>query len=456
MKLNLIQKILLSSAFIVFSFQHLIASSGGSEIIPQTFFWIVIALLVARLGGFVEKFGQPAVLGELIGGAIIGNMILINVPFFEGMKSNEYLHFLAEMGVVILLFQVGLESNVQDMKKVGFKALLVASVGVLLPFMLGRYIAGPMLMPGLTEHAYLFLGATLSATSVGITARVFKDFSMLHSKESRIVLGAAVIDDVMGLVLLAIVSSIVQTGTVSMIQVVQTIGLSITLLAGGTIIGGIIAKPLSKWLSKLNPGSAMKLGFALSIGFAFSYIAHMIGLAPIVGAFTAGLMLDSVHFKNFQEPEYVSEFKRAVDDADKHVKERVHMIAEVQHEKHIEHIVEPIGQFLSPIFFVMTGLAVDFSVFMNGQTIITALVLTVIAIVGKLVSGFFAGNGVNHWLIGWGMVPRGEVGLIFASVGRALGVVDTTEYSVIVVVIMLTTFVTPPILGSLVKRSRIS
>lgn len=456
MKLNLMQKILLPSAFIVFSYQQVFASTGSVDIIPQTFLWIVIALLVARLGGFVEKFGQPAVLGELIAGAIIGNMILINVPFFEGMKSNEYLHFLAEMGVVILLFQVGLESNVHDMKKVGFKALLVASVGILLPFVLGRYIAGPMLMPGLTEHAYLFLGATLSATSVGITARVFKDFSMLHSKEARIVLGAAVIDDVMGLVLLAIVSSIVQTGTVSMMQVVQTIGLSIALLAGGTIIGGMIAKPLSKWLSILNPGSAMKLGFALSVGFAFAYIAHMIGLAPIVGAFTAGLMLDSVHFKYFQEPGYVSEFKRAVGDADKQVQEKVQIIAEEHHEKHIEHIIEPIGQFLSPIFFVMTGLAVDVSVFMNGQTLVTALVLTGIAIIGKLASGFFAGKGVNHWLIGWGMVPRGEVGLIFASVGRALGVVDITEYSVIVVVILLTTFVTPPILGSLVKNNQTS
>lgn len=450
------QKILLPSAFIVFSYQQVFASTGSVDIIPQTFLWIVIALLVARLGGFVEKFGQPAVLGELIAGAIIGNMILINVPFFEGMKSNEYLHFLAEMGVVILLFQVGLESNVHDMKKVGFKALLVASVGVLLPFVLGRYIAGPMLMPGLTEHAYLFLGATLSATSVGITAKVFKDFSMLHSKEARIVLGAAVIDDVMGLVLLAIVSSIVQTGTVSMMQVVQTIGLSIALLAGGTIIGGMIAKPLSKWLSVLNPGSAMKLGFALSVGFAFAYIAHMIGLAPIVGAFTAGLMLDSVHFKYFQEPGYVSEFKRAVGDADKQVQEKVQIIAEEHHEKHIEHIIEPIGHFLSPIFFVMTGLAVDVSVFMNGQTLVTALVLTGIAIIGKLASGFFAGKGVNHWLIGWGMVPRGEVGLIFASVGRALGVVDITEYTVIVVVIMLTTFVTPPILGSLVKNNQTS
>jgi len=456
MKLNLMQKILLPSAFIVFSYQQVFASTGSVDIIPQTFLWIVIALLVARLGGFVEKFGQPAVLGELIAGAIIGNMILINVPFFEGMKSNEYLHFLAEMGVVILLFQVGLESNVHDMKKVGFKALLVASVGILLPFVLGRYIAGPMLMPGLTEHAYLFLGATLSATSVGITARVFKDFSMLHSKEARIVLGAAVIDDVMGLVLLAIVSSIVQTGTVSMMQVVQTIGLSIALLAGGTIIGGMIAKPLSKWLSVLNPGSAMKLGFALSVGFAFAYIAHMIGLAPIVGAFTAGLMLDSVHFKYFQEPGYVSEFKRAVGDADKQVQEKVQIIAEEHHEKHIEHIIEPIGHFLSPIFFVMTGLAVDVSVFMNGQTLVTALVLTGIAIIGKLASGFFAGKRVNHWLIGWGMVPRGEVGLIFASVGRALGVVDITEYSVIVVVIMLTTFVTPPILGSLVKNNQTS
>jgi Kef-type K+ transport system membrane component KefB len=134
------------------------------------------------------------------------------------------------------------------------------------------------------------------------------------------------------------------------------------------------------------------------------------------------------------------------------VQQKVQVIAEEQQEKHIEHILEPIGQFLSPIFFVMTGLAVDVSVFMNPHALIIALVLTCIAIIGKLASGFFAGRGVNHWLIGWGMVPRGEVGLIFASVGRALGVVDTMEYSVIVVVIMLTTFVTPPILGSMVKK----
>jgi Kef-type K+ transport system membrane component KefB len=452
MHYSLKQKGLMFIALMLMGVQYSFGSMGGDSIIPQTFLWIVFALLAARLGGIVEKFGQPAVLGELIAGALIGNMILINISWFEGMKSNEYLHFLAELGVVILLFQVGLESNVQEMKKVGVRALIVAIIGVVLPFAMGAYLAGPLLMPGLSHNAYIFLGATLSATSVGITARVFKDFSILHSKESRIVLGAAVIDDVLGLILLAIVSSIVQTGSISMMQIIQTIGLSILLLAGGTIIGGMITKPLSKWFSTLNSGSGMKLAFALSIGFAFAYIAYLIGLAPIVGAFTAGLMLDSVHFKHFHEPSYVSDFKRAVNDADMQVQQKVQVIAEEQQEKHIEHILEPIGQFLSPIFFVMTGLAVDVSVFMNPHALIIALVLTCIAIIGKLASGFFAGRGVNHWLIGWGMVPRGEVGLIFASVGRALGVVDTMEYSVIVVVIMLTTFVTPPILGSMVKK----
>lgn len=452
MHYSLKQKGLMFIALMLMGVQYSFGSMGGDSIIPQTFLWIVFALLAARLGGIVEKFGQPAVLGELIAGALIGNMILINISWFEGMKSNEYLHFLAELGVVILLFQVGLESNVQEMKKVGVRALIVAIIGVVMPFAMGAYLAGPLLMPGLSHNAYIFLGATLSATSVGITARVFKDFSILHSKESRIVLGAAVIDDVLGLILLAIVSSIVQTGSISMMQIIQTIGLSILLLAGGTIIGGMITKPLSKWFSTLNSGSGMKLAFALSIGFAFAYIAYLIGLAPIVGAFTAGLMLDSVHFKHFHEPSYVSDFKRAVNDADMQVQQKVQVIAEEQQEKHIEHILEPIGQFLSPIFFVMTGLAVDVSVFMNPHALIIALVLTCIAIIGKLASGFFAGRGVNHWLIGWGMVPRGEVGLIFASVGRALGVVDTMEYSVIVVVIMLTTFVTPPILGSMVKK----
>ena len=452
MNYSLKQKGLIFIALMLMAVQYSFGSMGGDSIIPQTFLWIVFALLAARLGGIVEKFGQPAVLGELIAGALIGNLILINISWFEGMKSNEYLHFLAELGVVILLFQVGLESNVQEMKKVGMRALIVAIIGVVLPFVMGAYLAGPLIMPGLSDNAYIFLGATLSATSVGITARVFKDFSILHSKESRIVLGAAVIDDVLGLILLAIVSSIVQTGSISMMQIIQTIGLSILLLAGGTIIGGMITKPLSKWFSTLNSGSGMKLAFALSIGFAFAYIAYLIGLAPIVGAFTAGLMLDSVHFKHFHEPSYVSDFKRAVNDADMQVQQKVQVIAEEQQEKHIEHILEPIGQFLSPIFFVMTGLAVDVSVFMNPHALIIALVLTCIAIIGKLASGFFAGRGVNHWLIGWGMVPRGEVGLIFASVGRALGVVDTMEYSVIVVVIMLTTFVTPPILGSMVKK----
>jgi Kef-type K+ transport system membrane component KefB len=167
-------------------------------------------------------------------------------------------------------------------------------------------------------------------------------------------------------------------------------------------------------------------------------------------------MLDSVHFTHFDEPHYIAEFKDAVLSSDPETQQRVISISEKQNEKHIEHILEPIGQFLSPIFFVMTGLAVDFTVFMNANTILTACILFIIAVIGKIASGLVAGKGVNRWIVGWGMVPRGEVGLIFASVGRVLGVVDAAEYTVIVVVIMLTTFITPPVLSYLLKKNSIS
>ena len=214
----------------VLPFVQALAEPAQSLSVPSTFVWIVLILLAARTASLVERIGQPAVLGELLVGVLLGNLALVGLNGLEPIKTNEIIKFLAELGVVILLFQVGLESNVQQMRRVGMRALSVALVGVMAPFLLGAYLVGPLLLPGLPSVAYLFIGAILTATSVGITARVFRDLGQLQTPEAQVVLGAAVIDDVIGLIILAVVSAIVSAGTVDLGAIVGITGKAIAFL----------------------------------------------------------------------------------------------------------------------------------------------------------------------------------------------------------------------------------
>lgn len=414
---------------------------------------IAIILIVAKLSSFIERFGQPPVLGELLAGVLLGNLYLVGITFFEPIKESSILHFLSEFGVIILLFQVGLETNVRDMARVGVRALAVATVGVVTPFVLGTYIVGPWLMPGMESHAYLFLGATLTATSVGITARVFRDLNFLQSQEARIVLGAAVIDDVMGLIILAVVSAIVTVGQVSGLEVGIIILKALAFLAGAVFIGQIAAQWLGNMLSKIHTGTGMKFTLAIAFGLFFAYLAELIGLAPIVGAFAAGLVLDAVHFESFDDPHIVAELEHELKAHNIHSVGEVEAIMRNHSDRHIEHIIEPVGMLFIPIFFVMTGMSVQLTALFNPQVLLIALGFTAAAFIGKVVSGLVAGK-VNKQIVGWGMVPRGEVGLIFATTGKALGVVNDETFSVIVVMVLVTTLLTPLILTAVIRNSQ--
>jgi Kef-type K+ transport system membrane component KefB len=418
-----------------------------------TILWIALILISAKVSGFVEKIRQPAVLGELLAGVILGNLYLFGFKLFEPIKSDAIISFLAELGVIILLFQIGLESNIAQMKRVGFKAFLVAVVGVLCPFALGTYIVGPLILPGLSFNSYLFLGAMLTATSVGITARVFKDLGKLQTKEAQIVLGAAVIDDVLGLVILAIVSAIVSAGSVSLAALSTIIGKSILFLFGAILIGQWSAPYIGKLLSRIHTGTGMKFAFAVSFGLIISYLAGRIGLAPIVGAFAAGLVLDPVHFKTFEKPQISEAINSTCAKVDKDTKSKLEELATHYSEKHVEHIIEPIGLLLVPIFFVTTGMGVKIETLFDSSIFILAVLLTITAFVGKIASGLVAGN-VNKKIVGFGMVPRGEVDLIFAVTGKTLGVVNDQIFSAVVVMIILTALLTPPILTWLIKNNK--
>lgn len=410
-----------------------------------TLLWIAVILVAAKLASLVEKFKQPAVLGELVIGIVLGNLSLLGIHIFDSLKNDAFIPFLAELGVVILLFQVGLESNIQQMRKVGLQALLVAIIGVVVPFVLGAWVVGPWLLPGLQSNAYLFLGAALTATSVGITARVFKDLGKLKLPEAQIVLGAAVIDDVIGLVILAVVSAMATIGAVSVGVISWIVAKAILFLVGAIVVGHFTAPKISKFFSKIHTGIAMKFTLAVSFALVFAYIAGALGLAPIVGAFAAGLVLDPVHFKYFKKPKASEDMENYAEDMNGDIKSKLLTSAGHHNDKHVEELVEPLAHFFVPIFFVMTGMSVDITSLFNPKILTIALIITLVAFVGKYVSGFVTRN-VNKHLVGVGMVPRGEVGLIFATAGQSLGVISTEIFSIIVIMVILTTLTTPPIL----------
>lgn len=432
------------------------AEDGGSHggTFPLVLFFLGVMLLFGRIGALAERFGQPAVLGELLLGVLLGMVAWVpGLGGVEALKHEALVKDIAEIGVILLLFRAGLESNLAGMAKVGKTALLVAVVGVAVPFVAG-YFVSQALLPGLSTDVYLFIGATLTATSVGITARVFKDLGTLKSPEAQIVLGAAVIDDVLGLLILAVVSTIITTGSLDATQIAVISAKALAFLSGSILLGQFLSPRMSAAFSRIHTGHGMKMAIAFFSCVGFAYVASLVGLAPIVGAFAAGLVLDPVHFRDFAPPEIVGKL-RAWAAAHPDAQACKEMVEHAAHEdeKHVENLFDDLSRFFVPIFFVYTGLQVNLSVFGDAKTVGVALVITVVAILGKLVSGLAAGKGLDRLMIGAGMAPRGEVGLIFAGIGRELGVVDDRLFAAIVIVVILTTLVTPPALSLIAKRA---
>lgn len=464
-------------------------NGGHTDPVAEVLLAILIILLLAKISGDIfERTGMPAVLGELTVGMILGNWEFITgSPVFNFFKphpedahamTGNVLDMLSRIGVVLLLFEVGLESRVKEMASVGVSSLLVAILGVVVPMALGFGIGYAIVSQSASEWQIpAFLGATLCATSVGITARVLKDLGKSKARESKIILGAAVIDDVLGLVVLAVVSGVIQEGAdFQILSLFKIVGLSFAFLATALIVGALQLPRLLFTAASFLRGHGLLVATALVICFLFSWGANQVGLAPIIGAFAAGLILEGAHYREAGE------------------KWKNHQL---------EDALAPLTALLVPIFFVSTGISVDFNTFVespaaavaaasddtdpvvqpeseatdsdpsvspdelttpaavsgppshvSGGTLwLLAFGLTIAAILGKLVCVFgVREKGLNKLSVGLGMIPRGEVGLIFAGVGRELttpngeSVIDTGTFSAIVVMVMVTTMITPPLL----------
>ncbi|MBN2577217.1 MAG: cation:proton antiporter [Deltaproteobacteria bacterium] len=396
---------------------------------------LVIVLLAAKLGSeLAVRIGQPAVMGELVAGVVVGNLSLLGYSGLDPLWASPSLDMLARLGVLVLLFEVGLESTVGQMLTVGAPSLVVATLGVLTPFGLG-WAASAWLLPAQSVYVHAFVGATLCATSVGITARVFQDLGRLATAEARIILGAAVIDDVMGLVVLAVVSGAIATagsGAAFSYGAIALIVLKAALfLAGSLVIGVFLSPKLFHFASRLQARGVL-LALGLAWCFLLSWMANLIGLAPIVGAFAAGLILEDVHYRGFVD----------------------------RGEHTLEELIKPISAFLAPVFFVLMGMRTDLRAFAAPGVLGLSMVLTVAAVIGKQACSFGVWRpGIDRLTVGIGMIPRGEVGLIFANIGLGLQlqgrpVIDRPTFSALVVMVILTTLITPFALKASLGRKK--
>ena len=447
--------------------------SHGDPIAP-VILGVTGILFVALIGRFTaRKLGFPSVLGELLMGILVGNVAyyfsfdLITVlregpaifdtidnllkgqelelacinaigaegtwyilDILRGPHGNEMLQVahtvdvFSRYGVIFLLFLVGLDTSIDEMRKVGPDSGRVAIVGVLLPFLLGL-LASTLLIENVAFHTSLFLGATLSATSVGITAMVLQEMKMQQTEVARIILGAAVFDDVLGLLMLAIVSGIVVTGSVDLVNVAMIIVIATLFLLAAVYLGPLFLRFVVRLFRRLDLIEA-KMFVSFLFVMVLAWMANLAGLATIIGAFTAGLILHDAYFESWD-----NDRKCPVT---------------------IKDLIMPLEVILVPIFFVLMGIQVKLETFLQPGVMMLAAGLVAAAIVGKVVSGFGAFGGSNRWAIGVGMMPRGEVGLIFAAIGKSLGVMDDALFSAVVLMVIITSLLSPPLLKYCLRR----
>ncbi|MBI3565823.1 MAG: cation:proton antiporter [Elusimicrobia bacterium] len=359
-------------------------------------------------GELAERLGQPPVLGELLGGVVLGFGLF---KFFD--PADPALALMAEFGIVLLLFETGIDSDLTRLLKAGPASSAVAGAGVILPFALGYALMKAMGRGGMEA---VFVGAALTATSVGITARVLSDMGKLDLPEAQIILGAAVIDDILGIIILSAVQGAAASGSLSWAAVARTAFMSAAFLGAALWAGPRVSEALVGLVRRMR-GRGILIVPAVSFALAMSLLAHSFGTALIVGAFTAGVLL-----------------------------------ARTDRREDIQGALKPVADLFVPIFFVMVGAKVrldayDPSVAGNRPMLVLAFLLVAVAVLGKVACGWAApGPGLRRFGIGAGMIPRGEVGLIFAQIGLASGAIDAPVYTAIVGMVIVTTFLAPPLL----------
>ena len=392
-------------------------------------FFLKFALVLVSAKAMAEVFaraGLPGVIGEVLAGVVVGPSV------FGVIGQEPTFLLLANIGAIFLLFHVGLETDVGMLLSVGGQASLVAVTGVLLPF--AAAFAACYYLFGMPGTASAFAAGTLVATSIGITLRVLKDLGRGRGAVAQVVLGAAVLDDIIGVAVLAVLMEFVEAGRVEVLSSLKVMGLIVLVLALAPALGPVLRRAL-EWLDRFSKTSGAVSTTVVAFMLAMSALTHSFGAPEIIGAFAAGLALTG-------SPAAFRGGGRKHGPPEMRIKE-------------VERDLAPIGELFMPFFFVMVGVSMDLRLvdFSSGRFWSFAGILTAIAVLTKLASGVWAkGPPERKLAVGMAMVPRGEVGLVFAQAGLARGVFDLPAYAAVVFVVALTTLLGPVLLKPLMGK----
>ena len=368
-----------------------------------------VLLTTRALSVLAERFGQPAILGELIGGVLLGASVLGILD-----PSDLAIHTLAQLGLVILLFEIGLATDLRALAKVGGTATVIAIVGVVLPFVIGYATLSAM---GVGRLAAIVCAAALTATSIGVSTRVLAELGFLQTEEGRVVLGAAVLDDIIGLVILSVIGSFAAGVAITATGVVRTSAVAFGFVAIAILIGSFVVPPLFHFAKRLRSPTTIAI-MGLAFAFFLAALAGLLGSAIIVGGFVAGVLMNGI-----------------------------------DQREDVQRSAGTMGSLLTPIFFASVGASVDLRALAEPRTLLITLVLLVAGGVGKIIAAYvpvwFKGNKA---LIGTAMLPRGEVELIVAQTGLAIGALDKSLFGAITLMVLLTTLLAPPLIQAVARR----
>lgn len=385
---------------------------------------VAIIIIAAKIGEeLARRAGFPVVLGELLMGILLGNVYLFSGwPFFNFLKTMSFLKIVGDFGAIILLFNVGLNTNLRGLLRVGLSASLIAIAGVITPAGLG-YLACRFLLPEAPTYTHLFMAVTLCATSIALTVRVFEELGKLNTLEARLVIGAAIIDDILALLALGIMSGLVFTGQLAVQNILITVGLVVLFLSSILVPTLIYGRSLGDFATKKFPES-LKVFVVVVVCLLFAFLAESIGLATIVGAFAAGLLLGDIRLKD-----------------------------DVGMERSMDDFLQPAYWIFVPIFFVLVGSQVRLESFLDKTALLVGGAITVAGVSGKLVCGLcVVERGVNRLAVSLGMVPRTEIALILASIGKSVGAISDSLFSAVIIFVAFSATVAPPLLKLVLSR----
>lgn len=448
-------KLLLIFMLIIGISQQCFASAAtppANDFTPAIYLWFTLAIMMSRGLAVVKKFGLPIVTSEILAGIVLGNLHFFGIYTFTGMENNEIVRFLAEIGAMILMFEIGLETQLEDITAKLASGLKIALFGTVLTF-IGGYFVIDFFYPESSNGSKILLGLISAATATGISGKVFKDLKILNSVEVKTVLTASLIDEVLSILCFAVLSGVLISGNINLNQLMISAAKTTGFFLLSIILGPRLTPILTKYSIKIHAGISMKIGILFMICTFYTWLAAELGLAPVIGAFIAGLIINPEYFKNFSQAKFLRDFKSiASHTSDENARNQIIKTVTLYEIRSLDELIKPLSNIFVPFFFTYIGLIFHLDDLLNISVVLVALALITVTLLGRIISGFSEHSRLNKLIIGLGMTPIGEAGLIFTITGSQLGLISDELISSIVLALVSITILAPIMLKIAVNK----